>query len=34
MDLDGLRAGPLPIGLTLKSVQKLRFGHHGPLLSD
>lgn len=28
----GLCAGPLPIGLTLKSVEKLHFSHHGSLL--
>ena len=32
VDPDGLCAGPLPIGLTLKPVQKLHFGHHGSLL--
>jgi hypothetical protein len=32
VDLDGLCAGPLPIGLTLKSVEKLHFSHHGSLL--
>jgi hypothetical protein len=32
VDLDRLCAGPLPIGLTLKSVEKLHLSHHGSLL--
>ena len=33
VELDRFCAGPLSIGPTLKPVQKLRFGHHGSLLS-